>query len=325
MKKFFILPNNSVGKSFVSELSHQLQLYTDSAGTNASALYNFTVLPSLMLQIPTSFGCSYKEATSHLRCRLALWADQNLTALVDEGRSLQKQFRTQMPGGRLQGEHDQARKFGQCMSTGHVHEALRMLSEKQTSDAGLDVLLLDEVITDKDGTTASVRDLLDEKHPRAQRASEKILIGGDLPTVNPIRFEALTAELLRRVALQARGSAGPSGLNSDAWRRMCSSYKGASSQLCHSLANLARLLASQKLYPGALTPFLSCRLIALNKKPGVRPIGICETARRIVFKAILHVVGEDVEEACGEIQKCSGFPAGLESAVHAMQMFLMMR
>ena len=34
---------------------------------------------------------------------------------------------------------------------------------------------------------------------------------------------------------------------------------------------------------------------------------------------VLKVVGRDVEEACGHLQKCSGCPAGLEAAVHVMQ------
>ena len=49
------------------------------------------------------------------------------------------------------------------------------------------------------------------------------------------------------------------------------------------------------------------------------PLGVCEVARRIVAKAILRVVGKDIEEACGYVQKCSGLPAGLEAAVHAVQ------
>ena len=64
---------------------------------------------------------------------------------------------------------------------------------------------------------------------------------------------------------------------------------------------------------------MSCRLIALDKRPGVRPIGVCEVAHRIVAKTILKVVGNDIEDACGYLQKCSGLPAGLEAAVHAMQ------
>lgn len=40
--------------------------------------------------------------------------------------------------------------------------------------------------------------------------------------------------------------------------------------------------------PNSLSAFLACRLIALDKCPGVRPIGICECGR-ILSKAILFV------------------------------------
>ena len=89
--------------------------------------------------------------------------------------------------------------------------------------------------------------------------------------------------------------------------------------LCQALANFARKLATKAVDPATLKPFTACRLIALDKRPGVRPIGVCEVARRIAVKAILRVVDKDVEDACGYLQKCSGLPAGQEAAVHAMQ------
>ena len=82
---------------------------------------------------------------------------------------------------------------------------------------------------------------------------------------------------------------------------------------------MARLILTEVVDSEVIEPFIACRLIALDKQPGVRPIGVCEVARRIVANAILQVVGEDVEEACGFLQKCSGLPAGMEAAVHAMQ------
>ena len=57
-------------------------------------------------------------------------------------------------------------------------------------------------------------------------------------------------------------------------------------------------------------------LVALNKNPGVRPIGVGEVLRRIVAKAILKVERQEVQEACGYIQKCAGLPEGIEVAVH---------
>ena len=66
-------------------------------------------------------------------------------------------------------------------------------------------------------------------------------------------------------------------------------------------------------------PFMACRLIPLDKCPGVRPIGIGDVSRRIVAKAILFVIGDDIVSAAGPLQTCAGHAAGSEAAVHAMR------
>ena len=318
-KKFFIIPCNAVGKAFVNMLATQLQNYVDSKGSDGTALYNFMTLPTLMLQKPTHESCGYKMATEHLRRRLNLWEEQDLHSLLDEGRCLQKHAHGRRPGGQFKGEKDRAREFGLSMASGEVHRALQTLAEETCGIPSSGVLQMGERVTLSDGRSALVEELLAEKHPPPQRASEDILLEGEPSHVNPIRFEALTPKLIERIALQCKGSAGPSGLDANAWRRLCITFKGPSRKMCQALSNLARLLASESVDSTATEPLMACRLIALDKKPGVRPIGVCEVVRRIVAKSILRVVNKDVEEACGFLQKCSGLPAGQEAAVHAMQ------
>ena len=65
---------------------------------------------------------------------------------------------------------------------------------------------------------------------------------------------------------------------------------------------------------------MSCRLIALNKNPRVRPIGICEVVRRIISKGILSITSGDIQDAAGSLQLCAGQMSGMEAAVHAMNM-----
>ena len=115
------------------------------------------------------------------------------------------------------------------------------------------------------------------------------------------------------------GAARPSGLDAKNWRRLYTAFKAASKDLCHSLALMARHLSTTYVDPADLSPFLACPLIALDKNPGVHPIGICETARRIIAKAILSFTKGYIQEAAGSFQLCAGQCAGAEAAVHAMR------
>ena len=74
--------------------------------------------------------------------------------------------------------------------------------------------------------------------------------------------------------------------------------------------------------PSGLSAFVTCHLIALDKCPGVRPIGIGETARRIIGRAIAKVLSDDIQMAAGPLQHCAGRQSGCESVVHAMRQVL---
>ena len=43
---------------------------------------------------------------------------------------------------------------------------------------------------------------------------------------------------------------------------------------------------------------MACRLVALDKQPCVRPVGIGEIFRRLIAKCILVAVGHQAMEAC---------------------------
>ena len=88
--------------------------------------------------------------------------------------------------------------------------------------------------------------------------------------------------------------------------------------MCNAVAALACHLCSSYVDPAGLQAVLACRLIPLNKNPGVRRIGVGEILRKIVGKAIMTVVHSDVLKATGALQLCSGHEAGCEAAYHAM-------
>ena len=86
------------------------------------------------------------------------------------------------------------------------------------------------------------------------------------------------------------------------------------------LATLARLLATEYLDPNTLESFVACRLIPLDKNPGVRPIGIGEVTRRTVGKCISWVLCKDIQQAAGPLQTGTGLQGGTEAAIHSMKL-----
>ena len=112
-------------------------------------------------------------------------------------------------------------------------------------------------------------------------------------------FESIHASMIRLAALRTTGAAGPSGFDAANWRRLCIYLKSASNDLCHNLPATAQHLCTNFVDPSAIARFLACCLIASNKNPVVLPIGIGDTARQIIAKAILMVARLDIQEAAG--------------------------
>ena len=161
---------------------------------------------------------------------------------------------------------------------------------------------------------------LRKKHPSGEPAQfDTVFQSLDRPCPHPVIFKSIDADLIRSVALQTQGVASPSGIEARGWKRMCTSSKSTSVNLCSSLAIVARGLCTEYVNPRGILDLLSCRLIALDKKPGVRPIGICETVRRIIAKAILRVLKSDVQISAGSIQLCAGQIGGAEAAINAVR------
>jgi hypothetical protein len=125
--------------------------------------------------------------------------------------------------------------------------------------------------------------------------------------------------MIREFALKTDGAAGVSQLDDVAWHKMVSSFKETSLELCNSIALMARRLATEYVDPKGLEAFLANRGIPLDKCPGLRPVGVGEILRRIIGKAILAVVSNDVQSAAGPLQLCAGQSAGVEAGVHGMR------
>ena len=310
-RNVFSVPSGKAGKAFVSEMAWLFRSYAEGSALESIAITAAMILPPLLLQKPTPKS----KARDHVRClerRLQCWRDGDIESLLSEGKTIQGR----LPRAPLNPNNQEstARAFAKLMFQGKTKAALRLITEQNVGS----VLHLDSITS---GGVGSVRDALLSKHPPGRPASASALLNTttEPPDVHPVVFEAIDATTVKTAALRTDGAAGPSGIDARGWTRLCASFHSASTELCHSLALLARRLCSHYIHPDGLSALLACRLIALDKNPGVRPIGVGEIPRRIIAKAVLSVIGGEIQEAAGSIQLCSGQTSGIEAAVHAMK------
>jgi hypothetical protein len=137
--------------------------------------------------------------------------------------------------------------------------------------------------------------------------------------IDPIVFAPLNGSLIKKCALKTEGAAGVSQADNLLWHKMVTSFKESSADLCQAVAAAAVKMATQYVDPAGLEALMANRGVPLDKCPGLRPVGIGEVKRRIMGKAIMNIVGTDVQEASGALQLCAGQSAGVEAAVHAMR------
>ena len=140
-------------------------------------------------------------------------------------------------------------------------------------------------------------------------------------------YEGIDGNAVYKAAKQIQGSGGPTLVDADGWRHIiCSrSYGNASTELCETIADLAKKLCRDPINPDTLNEFTANRLIPLDKgedndgNPGVRPVGVGEILRRIVGKVVVKNIKEDIIEAAGPLQTCAGLESGIEASIHAMR------
>ena len=148
-----------------------------------------------------------------------------------------------------------------------------------------------------------------KKHPLSCPANSEYAIQGPLDRVDPVFFESITAKTIEGCAKSLGGSGGPSGLDSGALKRiLCSRKFGKQGiELRNAVSVLAKKLATTHVNPAALSVFLSSRLIPLEKADGgTRPIGIGETLRRVVTKAIIGLCKPAAKDSAGIKQLAAG-------------------
>ena len=287
----------------MKEHTRLLRAYKDRTPLERIALQAVMVMQSLLLQKPHPKAGS-KIFSQHLTRHLTLWKAGNIKELLEEAHTIQSRL-PDLDWQRGTTISKLNRRFAALIRKGEIHAAISLITEHGKGGV-LDL-------------TPEVQAALKKKHPQAIPANLDVLIEGEVPTVNPILFENLTGDIVRKTALATQGAAGPSMGDGYVWRCMLVSFKSASEDLCDAVAGVVRHLASEQVDPAGLLPLLNNRLIPLDKNPGVRPVGIGEVLRRIIGKSLMTVLNSDITQAAGVSQVCAGHPSACEAAIHALR------
>ena len=102
------------------------------------------------------------------------------------------------------------------------------------------------------GMLKSVCDVLLEKHPDAQPINHNAvssLSSHTLSKFQPVVFKTINGLAIKSAALRVKGAAGPSGLDSCVWRRMCMAFHKTSDHFCNAIASVAKRVCASYVDP----------------------------------------------------------------------------
>jgi hypothetical protein len=308
-RKQYELPGGAVGREFVDSLTDEVNKL--ASGTHKSE--RVIVFCSVILQRDLLIKKA-ADIRRLLRRRLVMWHEAAFDALVQDAERCDSNFKRQHGRRKLVSDDGHLLKtFTRLMLLGKVRDAVRWLSAGDTGG-----ILNPQTLIQVGQQEKNVFEILQEKHPNSSEidiSSLETPPPGGLPLMVEIDISSSHVELAAR---RLQGGAGPGGTDSMQWKDFLLRHGAHSDKLRDAIASLARRLSNTIVDWKDIQSLLSNRLIALDKCPGVRPIGIGETLRRLLGKCLALATRSDVESECGTKQLCSGMKSGIEGAIHTV-------
>ena len=300
-RNIFKIPSGALGKAFIGEITRLLDLWINKTSMESIAFLALNVFTAIMLQKPSKTSKN-RDHIKYLGERLEKWKAGKFKKLLSECEAIQKRI---PKNTQQKNQTHVAKVFTRLMLQGKVAAALRWITDNNSQPLEISPEVVKKLKT---------------KHPDAAPLATGVLKKDKVPIVEPVIFENIDAELVYKAAKITKGACGPSGLDSDTWRRiLCSkSFGKSSSDACDSIARACRRLCTENVDPQPIAPLLNCRLIPLDKNPGIRPIGIGEVLRRIMGKTVVMFLKPEIINSVGPLQLSAGQEGGCEAACHAM-------
>ena len=247
-KNCFNVPFGQYEKLLVSELARLFKAYGEGSSLESVALKASAMAPVLLLMKPHEKS-STKEHVTCLKRRFELWKKGDFEELLIEGRTIQR--RLKKPHTFDSNPDKLSRYFLSLMSQGKTNSAVSQLFDSEKAG----VLDLNTTVHPIDPNSKTVSDVLKEKHPPPHPCDPKAVLpfsSESTPPFHSIIYDSINANQIRSAAVKTSGAGSPSELDAHCWRRLCTSFKSASDELCHALAFVARRICCEYVDPKAL-------------------------------------------------------------------------
>jgi hypothetical protein len=126
-------------------------------------------------------------------------------------------------------------------------------------------------------------------------------------------------ECVAKAAARLSGSAGPCGVDAEMLKNWLLRHGDHSGRLRDAMATWVDWLSNGSPPYAAYRAVNMVRTVALDKSPGVRPLGIGESWMRLWSDCSHTKTKVAATNACGNTQLCAGLRSGIEANLHAVQ------
>ena len=170
-------------------------------------------------------------------------------------------------------------------------------------------------------TGQPVEDVLRDKHPDMRvppaenPACATFEVYEEVPETVPLDF---TEDDVIWVASKLSGVAGVLGAEAIELRKWLLRFGCSSEELRFVFARLADWIANSSLPWAAYCALMEFRLVALDKWPGVCPVGIGGTLHRAMAKLVMRAARDQANTVCGNLHPCAVLKDGIEGSTHAV-------
>jgi hypothetical protein len=165
-----------------------------------------------------------------------------------------------------------------------------------------------------------VLDILGEKHPGAripeELAFDDYVNSTELLKAMPI---ACFEEQISLHAVHLSGGAGPCGVDGTTLKEWLLCHEVSSKCLKEEMAHWVVWLSNDSPPFAAYRAVNLLRMLAGDKKPGVRPLACREIWMRIWADCLNSETKVGATTACGNVNLCAGLRAGIEGNLHAVR------